>query len=1004
MWSLIIGGLGALVGAFTPIGPFIGFAIGAALGGIGESIFAGEDTTVTKGPRLSDLKVQTSNYGVDIPKIYVMDRVAGNVFWAKEIEEKRKIRHLDGDAEFWEYKYYCSFAVGLCDGPIIGVRKIWLNGKLYVDLSSEINFGLTKSVMRLKNMAIYLGTESQTADEEISDDLGAANTPAYRGLAYIRFTDLNLKNYSNRIPEVTAEVIESGSDLNEDFEFVIEGITLRGMVLDQELNMIVHCDDGNIRMYNGISNELLQTIPGPTLTQSYGGSLYPRGICIRNNDLYSVFTRFDTNQNPTYIGPYVARHDGFTASIVETWDLGLNDINCGDIIYYNDRFVIQVYADAKIYCYAKDQFDLQWSISMFGSTNHTGLTVDEQGNLIEADGTGFSRRNSLNGSLLDSINMTSNGPCYFEKNNLLFITSDYAAPDTTIKIYDDFSTTQLKTGRLNNTTVSLDEIVSDICTEVEGISASEIDVTDLASTECRGYVRTGVMPARRALEPLMAAYQFDAAEIDHKIHFIKRGGANQATIAADDLAAHEYGAEMPEKYNYIKQQEIDVPAEFNLNFIDANRHYQEGGARSIRYSLNNDNISKVEFPIVMTATEGKQLAEIMHNTAYTERTRLSFETWLEYLYLAPTDVITVDGYKMRIEQMAIAGGLLQISGPLESDANYTSNATTDDPAFNDQPIENEGPTNYKMLDIPMLSDFHNDAGFYIAVQGLLAGWVGAQAYLGASDTPIIAILESSIMGVAENALSDASALYWDTTNTLTVQLNKTSDTLSSKTEQQVYERQNWAALGVDGAWEIIGFKTVVSNGAGNYTLSNLLRGLKNTAPATGGHAANDFFIILDLNGIGAADDGDLGRYNPGESYIGVARDYKVISLHADPGIYTSFSFTNNALGLKPYPPTQIAGSRDVSDNLTITWVRAGRIQNGWDDYQDVPIGEDSESYEVDIMDGSTVKRTITATSETASYTAAQQTTDFGSTQSSVDVKIYQISATVGRGYAGEATI
>jgi hypothetical protein len=40
------------------------------------------------------------------------------------------------------------------------------------------------------------------------------------------------------------------------------------------------------------------------------------------------------------------------------------------------------------------------------------------------------------------------------------------------------------------------------------------------------------------------------------------------------------------------------------------------------------------------------------------------------------------------------------------------------------------------------------------------------------------------------------------------------------------------------------------------------------------------------------------------------------------------------------------------------------------------------------------------TAPTASYTATQQVTDFGSAQSSVTVNVYQLSAAVGRGYAG----
>ena len=49
--------------------------------------------------------------------------------------------------------------------------------------------------------------------------------------------------------------------------------------------------------------------------------------------------------------------------------------------------------------------------------------------------------------------------------------------------------------------------------------------------------------------------------------------------------------------------------------------------------------------------------------------------------------------------------------------------------------------------------------------------------------------------------------------------------------------------------------------------------------------------------------------------------------------------------------------------------------------------------------GSRRLRTISVTAETASYTAAQQTTDFGSTQSTIYFKVYQVSAQVGRGYA-----
>jgi hypothetical protein len=71
---------------------------------------------------------------------------------------------------------------------------------------------------------------------------------------------------------------------------------------------------------------------------------------------------------------------------------------------------------------------------------------------------------------------------------------------------------------------------------------------------------------------------------------------------------------------------------------------------------------------------------------------------------------------------------------------------------------------------------------------------------------------------------------------------------------------------------------------------------------------------------------------------------------------------------------------------------------------DASLGETSEAYEVDIMQGATVKRTLTATTPSVLYTSAMQVTDFGSVQPSVTVKIYQLSSVVGRGYPLEATL
>ena len=89
---------------------------------------------------------------------------------------------------------------------------------------------------------------------------------------------------------------------------------------------------------------------------------------------------------------------------------------------------------------------------------------------------------------------------------------------------------------------------------------------------------------------------------------------------------------------------------------------------------------------------------------------------------------------------------------------------------------------------------------------------------------------------------------------------------------------------------------------------------------------------------------------------------------------------------------------------TITWKRRTRIGgDSWDSVE-VPLGEDAERYEIDILDGSDVVRTLSATSPAATYTAAQQTADFGSPQSSISLRIHQLSTTTGRGTPRSAVL
>jgi len=95
-------------------------------------------------------------------------------------------------------------------------------------------------------------------------------------------------------------------------------------------------------------------------------------------------------------------------------------------------------------------------------------------------------------------------------------------------------------------------------------------------------------------------------------------------------------------------------------------------------------------------------------------------------------------------------------------------------------------------------------------------------------------------------------------------------------------------------------------------------------------------------------------------------------------------------------------------DLTIRWTRRSRAlsADSWGGLE-VPLAEELEAYEVEILDGATVKRVLATSTASAVYSAAQQSADWGALLGSgktLDVRSYQLSALVGRGAPKTVTL
>ena len=110
-----------------------------------------------------------------------------------------------------------------------------------------------------------------------------------------------------------------------------------------------------------------------------------------------------------------------------------------------------------------------------------------------------------------------------------------------------------------------------------------------------------------------------------------------------------------------------------------------------------------------------------------------------------------------------------------------------------------------------------------------------------------------------------------------------------------------------------------------------------------------------------------------------------------------------ALAFQPLGPVHLKAVRETG-GVRFSWRTRKRGLAGVTFAARIDLGETSEAYELEILSGSTVLRTLSATSASTLYAASDETLDFGSAQSSFGVRLYQISAAVGRGLAATATL
>lgn len=200
--GVIGGAIGFVVGG--PAGAQVGWVVGSAVGGY-------VDPTQVFGPRLQDVRGQTSSVGGAIPRAWGTAPVPGNIIWQQPgvTEHRHKDDGKGSGQEQVTYTYTRSYAIMFHLGEIAGVLQIKRNGKIVYDARDDETIEaeyvasgmfIPDVIARLKaqraenskwinKATIYNGTQTQNPDPTIESYEGVGNVPAYRGRAYMVVTD-----------------------------------------------------------------------------------------------------------------------------------------------------------------------------------------------------------------------------------------------------------------------------------------------------------------------------------------------------------------------------------------------------------------------------------------------------------------------------------------------------------------------------------------------------------------------------------------------------------------------------------------------------------------------------------------------------------------------------------------------------------------------------------------------------------------------------------------------
>jgi len=655
---------------FGPIGSMVGGMLGAALG---NALWPEQ----IEGPKLGDFQLMSSTYGAAIPLLWGAMRVGGNVFWCSPIREVEveEQQGKGGGAELKYKKRYADIAVGFCRGEATGIRKLWINQKLQFDLSDGADITSIFSSYGLggEGVRFYPGSQTQLPDPTIEAVKGVGSTPAYRGLCYAVFTDIEL---GTTFPNITAEVVRGATTLGPRKMLQADWqASTRIHAVSGEITAVLVGGPEGATQTTGVVSTLegddLRIMPtsiigGAEPAETTGGSGHYDTLLLPSRGVYAYISSDFGSRASQVIGSY-SEGDGMVAPFFESvlsdggaWIRTVVPLadSSGVLVLLNDtddstaqRWIIFDWAPedevGAFVEYARGTCDAAMApphpaAGPMGS-RYGSITIF-QGGMMESD-----RRHLWTAGAHLGIHVYEIGADGVMRTLALLDYDDDTLHTGQVSVFADnaccwvrFDDQLFGFTRAANLAadVTLDEVVEEICV-LAGRSSGEIDATDLAEIVVSGYLFDTTGTARAAIEPLMVGYGFDGVESDDAIKFVLRHATPVVAIAQDDLGAGQ-GAAQEALVETVRTQESELPMLVEVSYVAPHADYQVGTQRVTRGTTESIERMRVQLKIAMSDEKGIECAYRIMYEGWTARNQRSFATTVKYAAYEPTDVLDLE--------------------------------------------------------------------------------------------------------------------------------------------------------------------------------------------------------------------------------------------------------------------------------------------------------------------------------------------------------------------------